>query len=107
MTEYKDRTTTTDLSDFGYREREELIRLLTAWHKDGLPEDFSSDEVYAMFNKNSGYVFLSNAEYQACMMNGDKLESWYSCSNCGHEGFKEDCQINENGCELCSPWDGD
>ncbi len=24
------------------------------------------------------------------MLNGDKLEPWYSCPYCGHEGFKSD-----------------
>jgi hypothetical protein len=36
------------------------------------------------------------------MMNGDKLEMWHNCSNCGHEGFAEDCQLNEDGCNECN-----
>jgi hypothetical protein len=94
--------TTTNLADFGYSEREELIRLLRAWHEKGLPEDFYNDQVTAMFNRNSGCVFLTNNDYQAAMMNGNKLETWYNCSNCGHEGFKEDCQLNDEGyCNEC------
>ena len=27
-------------------------------------------------------------------MNDDKLEIWYSCPYCGHEGFKEDLLHN-------------
>ena len=83
-------TITTDLSKFGSRERDLLIELLTAWQEHGLPDDFDDDEVVPTFNMNSGYVFLTNANYEVAMMNGDTLESWYSCPQCGHEGFKED-----------------
>jgi hypothetical protein len=95
--------TTTNLADFGFREREILIQLLRAWHDQGLPEDFQDEEVQAMMNRNSGCVFLTNSEYQAAMMNGDKLEMWHNCPNCGHEGFEEDCQLNDEGCNECNP----
>jgi len=93
--------TTTNLSDFGSRERELLIELLTAWQKQGLPNDFYSEGVIPMFNRNSGYVFLTNSEYQTAMMNGDKLEIWHNCGNCGHEGFAEDCMLSDDGCNEC------
>lgn len=93
--------TTTDLADFGSRERGMLIELLVSWREQGLPDDFYDDEVRPMMNRNSGNVFLTNSDYQVAMMNGDKLETWYTCSNCGHEGFKEDCQVNELGCNEC------
>jgi hypothetical protein len=99
--------TTTNLADFGYRERKELIRLLTAWHENGLPEDFYDEQVHPMFNRNSGNVFLTNSDYQVAMMNWDKLESWHSCCNCGHEGFKEDCQTDDEGCNECNPQEGE
>ncbi len=95
--------TTNKLSDFGPRERGMLVELLTAWKKQGLPENFYDYEVEAMMNRNSGNVFLTNEEFQVAMMNGDRLEMWHSCPNCGHEGFSEDCQINEeNECNECS-----
>jgi len=90
--------TTTDLADFGSRERALMIDLLNAWREQGLPDDFEYDEVRVMMNRNSGYVFLTNSEYKTAMMNGDKLELWHNCGNCGNEGFAEDCQINEEGC---------
>lgn len=95
--------TTTNLSDFGSRERAMLIEVLRAWRDQGLPDDFYQDEVVPMMNRNSGNVFLTNSEYQVAMMNGDKLESFYSCPNCGHEGFREDCQLNDDGCNECNP----
>jgi len=81
--------TTTDLAKFGWRERRIAATLLTAACDQGLPEDFNDDEVVLMMNINSGNVFLTNSDYQVAMMNGDKLESFYSCPECGHEGFKE------------------
>lgn len=96
-----DDVVTSNLADFGYSERVDLIALLTAWNKQGLPDDFENDGVYPCFNKNSGYVFLTNSEYQCAMLNDNKLESWYNCCNCGHEGFKEDCQLTEEGCNKC------
>jgi hypothetical protein len=97
--------TTTNIADFGWTERQELIRLLTIWQEKGLPEGFDTDNVHVMFNKNSGKVFLTNDEYQAAMMNGDGMEIWHSCFNCGHEGFEEDCQLNDEGCNACFPKD--
>jgi len=85
-----DEITTTDFAQFGWREREMARKLLEAWQKEGLPEDFEDDEVTIMMNRNSGCVFLTNSMYQAAMMNGDKLETWYNCPYCGREGFKED-----------------
>jgi hypothetical protein len=100
-------TTTTDISKFGSRERLMLVEILTAWCNQGLPEDFENDEVTPMMNMNSGYVFLSNSDFQVAMMNGDKLERWYTCGECGHEGFAEDCKLNEDGCNECNPLDKD
>jgi hypothetical protein len=86
----REEITTTDMAKMGSRERGMMRELLNAWNEQGLPEDFEADEVVVMFNMNSGSVFLTNSEYQAAMMNGDKLETWYNCPYCGHEGFKED-----------------
>ncbi len=82
--------TTTDLSDFGYRELAMLEELLKAMREQGLPDDFYDDEVVPMFNRNSGNVFLTNSDYQAAMLNGDNLESWYFLSYHGNEGFLDE-----------------
>ncbi len=81
---------TENLADFGTRERRMLVELLTAWDKQGLPIDFDNDGVKAMFNKNSGYVFLTNDFLDAAVMNGDKLESFYNSPYAGREGFFSD-----------------
>ena len=81
---------TTDLSQFGSMEREELIGMLQAWNKHGLPDDFEYDKVTVMFNADSGNVFFTNGYDEVAMLCAGKLESWYTCPYCGHEGFKED-----------------
>lgn len=94
-------TTTTDLTKFGQRELKMLERTLYLMRVNGLPEDFNNDEVVPMFNMNSGCVFLTNSDYQVAMCSdSDNLESFYHCSECGHEGFAEDFQHNEDN-EEC------
>lgn len=82
--------TTTDFSKFGYRERKLAEQLLHIWNEQGLPEDFCDDEVTIMMNTHSGNVFLTNAEFQAAMMNGEKMESFYTDPETGEEGFKNE-----------------
>ncbi len=81
---------TTDLADFDAEGRYELIKLLKAWQSSGLPDDFYDNEVVPMLNRNSGYVFLTNSEYQVCMEANGKLESWYTTPYSGYEGFLDD-----------------
>lgn len=88
--------TTTDLSKFGNREREIAEQLLKAWREQGLPNDFYEEKVTIMSNNNSGNVFLTNSECQVVMMCGEKLESFYTCPECGHEGFLEDMTHGED-----------
>ena len=83
-------TTTTNLAQFGNRELVEVRDLLDAMLNSGLPSDFYEDAVQPMFNMNSGHVFLTNSDYQVCMLNGDKLESFYSSPYAGLEGFYDD-----------------
>lgn len=83
-------TTTTNLADFGNRELAMVRDLISAMLEQGLPEDFYNNEVQPMFNQSSGCVFLTNSEYQVAMLNGDKLESFYSSPYEGFEGFYDD-----------------
>jgi hypothetical protein len=87
---------THNLSEFGSRERKMTEELLKAWREQGLPDDFYDDETVVAMNKNSGNVFLTNSDYQVAMMNGDKLESFYSCPQCGHEGFLDEMEHEGN-----------
>jgi hypothetical protein len=83
-------TTTTNLADFGSRERSMLVELLQAWQAQGLPKDFDESEVVPMMNLGSGFVFLTNADFQVAMLNGETLESFYTSPYEGKEGFFDD-----------------
>lgn len=82
--------TTTNLSDFDYRELAILKDLIGAMIEQGLPYNFSDDEVAPMMNQNSGNVFLTNSDYQVAMLNGADLEMFYTLSYHGTEGFASD-----------------
>jgi len=88
--------TTTNLSDFGYRELEMLEELLRAMREQGLPNDFYDNEVHPMMNQYSGNVFLINSDFQVAMMNDNKLESFYTLSYHGNEGFLDELIIDYN-----------
>lgn len=79
---------TTDLSNFGETQREEAIEILKAYNESGLPEDFYDNEVLIHFNSRSGYVFLSNSEYEVAILCDGVLESFYTLPN-GTEGVKD------------------
>jgi hypothetical protein len=81
---------TEDLSEFGYREISLLCELLNAWVTNGLPEHFGTGGVKPALNKMSGYVFLTNEDYEVAMLNGNTLEAFYSLPYSGEEGFLAD-----------------
>lgn len=76
---------TEDLADFGARERHMLAKILAL----PFPENFYDDGVKPAFNRNSGYVFLVNSDYQCAMLNDEtgKLELFHSTPYNGKEGF--------------------
>ena len=87
--------TTTDLAEFGFKELHEAGNLLKNYGSNVL-DGFYHDGVQLMFNENSGNVFLTNSDCQVAMMNGNDLEQFYSCPECGHEGFLEDMKHGED-----------
>jgi hypothetical protein len=98
-----DHTITDDLSRFGFRELKIAAELLTILTKDD-NRSLLGDGVKVMMNANSGYVFLSDEDFNTAMINGDKLELWLNCPECGAEGFAEDIAWNpEQGmCGECA-----
>lgn len=100
-----DNPTTTNLSEFGTKALHELTEILNEWVSHGLPGDFYDNNVVPMFNKNSGYVFLTNSEYQTAMINPEtgNLESWYFTPYSGYEGFLD--ELIEQYYENPESWD--
>lgn len=79
---------TENLADFGQRERSMLAEILAL----PLPDNFGDSQVRPAFNRNSGYVFLVNEDYQCAMINDETgdLEILHSTPYEGHEGFISD-----------------
>ena len=78
---------TENLSDIITFGRATTIKLLQAWGEQGLPSDFDNEGIRLARNRQRGYVFFVNDEHQCAMMNGDKLESFYSSPYDRHKGF--------------------
>jgi len=80
----------TDLSRYGYRELDLAMELLKSYRNEPFYDGILGEGMKVMFNCYSGNVFLTDEDYNVAMMNGEKLERFYSCGNCGHEGFAEE-----------------
>lgn len=96
---------TSDLAQFGWREKKIAAELLLAADK-GLPNDFDGEGVTVAMNKNSGYVFLTNSEFQVAMLEDGKVVSFYSCPECGEEGTWNDSikDHGRTGGAACRQW---
>lgn len=79
---------TADLSEYGFRELDEAADLLKAYAANG--SDFLESGVALNLNKNSGYVFLTDENYNVGVMEDGKVVQFYSCPICGYEGTQED-----------------
>ena len=84
-------TYTENLADFGFRELDYASKLLSAI-KNGLPDDFDNQGIRVGFNRYSGYVFLTNDEYQVAMYDDESKElySFYSTPYDEYEGSLEE-----------------
>jgi hypothetical protein len=93
---------TRDLSCFGFRELKLAAELLSAFKTDKDKTKFLSNGVSVEFNPNSANVFLVDEDCNVAMMNGENLEDWFVCPQCGHEGLLED--IAHKGGKECKSW---
>jgi len=73
---------------------DEVTELLTALKENNTTKIFKDywydEEVKPVMNKQSGYTFLTNSEYQSAMMNDGKLDIFQNCAECGNEGFSDE-----------------
>ena len=90
-------TVTSDLADFGFSELREAARLLSAYCDNPSAVNLGND-IRIFMNRDSGFVFLCDEDFGVAMMNGDKLEMFYSCHECGKEGFAEDLEDEGDSC---------
>lgn len=94
---------TADLSKFGWTELREASRLLSALIDSHMEGCGLVDGITINMNTSSGYVFLSDEEYNVAMINDEtgKLEKFWNCPQCGNEGFLSDFPFDRhNG--FCS-----
>ena len=104
---------TTDLSKYGYKELVEAGELLNAYAENG--SEFLGDGLTLNFNMNSGYVFLSDEDYNVGVLEGHKVVQFFSCPQCGFEATQEDAKAEEKDFEAhngycsqsCEDVDGD
>jgi len=91
---------TRDLTKFGNRELKIAGQLLQQYAENST--NFLTHGVEVWFNMNSGYVFLSDEEYNVGVLNRNctKIIQFYSCPECGKEGTEEDDIICIN-CGYC------
>jgi hypothetical protein len=89
--------TTTNLADFGRRELQMAGKLLQHYAAGRYEHPFWTDSgVQVMMNQQSGNVFLTDDDSNVLMMNGFRLEAWYTLPYSGKEGFFEDFEIDGN-----------
>ena len=79
---------TEDLENFGNREKAIARDLIEALNNKKTPEDFELTGVKVGFNTVSGFVFLTNSEYQVCML--DDKGNLYSYYTLPYEGLEGD-----------------
>jgi len=89
----------TDWRDFGHREIKMAVILLSHM-KDEIISIKSEPKIY--FNNHTGDVFISNTWGDIWMMNGDKLEKIYMCTECGEKDFID--KLRNNGNECCKSY---
>lgn len=91
--------------DFGAIEIDEATDLLQAYKTENSTPYFQDawydEEIKPAFNVNSGFVFLTNSEFQAGMMNDGKIDIYENCPECGQEGFPEEFKDMMGDCEGC------
>ena len=98
---------TRDFSKFGFRELGLAGELLTAAsdnkfeREDDKTNFLGANDLEIEMNPNSGYVFFTDDEGNAFMLNDNgKVQLWRSCFECGHEDF-DNGQFFVDGCEEC------
>ena len=99
---------TRDLSQLGYRELRIAGELLSALKTEKDKTRYLSEGIAIEFNPSSGNVFLVDEDFNVAMMNGEFLEDWFSCPQCGAEGFLEDVTDLDNhsssDIKECKDW---
>ena len=68
---------TANICHFRPREMKLSEDLLRAWKENGLPVNFYEEKVFVMLDRKTREVFLTNSDYQVCMLIDGKLKLLY------------------------------
>jgi len=90
---------TADFSKFGWVDLKLAIQLLGVYAKKGA--NFLGQGLTVNLNINSGYVFLSDEDYNVGVLNykGTAIVQFYSCPECGYENTQEQAEFEEKDFE--------
>ena len=106
---------TEDITDIPLHEVVPLLTALESFRSgDGIYSSGNpSDKATKMFkaswydkgskvamNNQSGYVFLTNEDFQVAMIDNERLTLFLTCSECGNEGLEGEFEVMDS-CEGC------
>lgn len=84
--------------DFGLRELRLAAQLLSILKTNQDRTLRLGEKVTPEFNPDSGFVFLIDEDFNVAMINGETLEDWLMCPECGSEGFVSELEHSTNEC---------
>ena len=88
---------TKDLNEFNDNQLKIASELKKEYYKN---KEMLTYNVHAELNIYDGRVYFVDEWYNVVMFNNNVLSYWYTCPICGHEGFLEDMEHNENDKEC-------
>ena len=92
-----------NINELSIKSRLDLSKMLACYNTDNDLTDIGhhGDAVHIGYNDKHDNIWLYSDEYgYSAMMNGDKLDTYYNCWGCGHEGLTSDA-IHEPEDEEC------
>ncbi len=96
-----------NLTKLGYRELEELNKLIKAYINNNIEEQTKRDwlnhagSVNWGFNTSSGNVFLTDEDNNSYMLNDEQIELWLYCPNCRNEDYLSNWKRNKKDELVC------
>lgn len=80
----------TEFNDLTLDEKKEGMELLSAIGSQNDKTKYLGDNPNVFMNQMSGYIFLSDDDYNVAMLDGDILRDFLNCPECSNEGFQSD-----------------
>ena len=98
---------TEDITDIPLDEVVPLLTALDAWRSGStiaatkmFEASWYDQRTKVAMNNQSGYVFLTNEDWQVSMIDNGKLTMFLNCGQCGNEGLEGEFEVYDS-CEGC------